>query len=695
MKTTMRRTNSLLRNLALWGILHRLLAEDQQTKRKGGIRYVALAAVALLLLFVSYPAFEPDYSAGLDSSYVWGLNYLFSHDYEGLLHLIHPYGPLALLRLPVIDDGHFVVFLAFYSFVKLLFIVLCLQLAMRHGMRLWLAAVFLLLPCLYAVIDTLVVFDVALLLFFATFGWQGEVCHRPSRGGRVNVIFYVSAVLLAAVALFIKSSIGLEALSVVFVAWLLSGIISRDMRSAALQTVIVLLMLMAVGMVVYRDVSLLAGAFEGIVHQVLAHGEAMTLEAALPLWRLVVVFVLLALYPFFARGWQSRWLFLILLVPLFLNYKHGVIRADFWHYKNSVVSFMSAFVVVLPMVMCRRFVRCVSWAMSAVCFLLIVSIVDYTNGYGGQRLRQGDVLTGWNMTVHYDNLREVMEHNVASSMERHRLPDAALRQIGDGTVDCYPWEQLFAGANGLRWQPRATFEMASSLSPWLGQRAAANYGEDSTAADYVIWHRANYSDVADMNAIDGSYILSEEPRVVEALLSNYHVADTGWYGMLLKHNEVPTGYITNVMVSVIVGYDSLEVSQRRNEVSQYRAPEVACGEWLQCCWDEWVDVPVDSGVVKAYVDVSQSLYGRVKTLVYKSNICWIDYLMPDSSVTTYRFIPSMAAEGLWVSPMIERFDDLALFIDGENVGRRPLAVRFRTSHPAMVSDTLKVQFRHR
>lgn len=60
----------------------------------------------ILLVLLTYPVLEPDYGTGLDSSYVWGLNFLFDNDYTTLTHLIYPYGPLALLRLPTPFNGH-------------------------------------------------------------------------------------------------------------------------------------------------------------------------------------------------------------------------------------------------------------------------------------------------------------------------------------------------------------------------------------------------------------------------------------------------------------------------------------------------------------------------------------------------------------------------------------------------------------
>ena len=92
--------------------------EDVTTMKKSNTIMWLQAAVTLFLVALTYPLFEPDYGTGLDSSYVWGLNYLFDSDYTTLTHLIYPYGPMALLKLPTPYNGHFAIFLIFYTLVK-------------------------------------------------------------------------------------------------------------------------------------------------------------------------------------------------------------------------------------------------------------------------------------------------------------------------------------------------------------------------------------------------------------------------------------------------------------------------------------------------------------------------------------------------------------------------------------------------
>ena len=82
--------------------------------------YNDLVAV-LLIYIITFPRFEIDYSIGLDTSYVWALNFLFFHHYSSLTDLIYPYGPLSLFKNQLVIGYNFEYFILFYTFIKLWF----------------------------------------------------------------------------------------------------------------------------------------------------------------------------------------------------------------------------------------------------------------------------------------------------------------------------------------------------------------------------------------------------------------------------------------------------------------------------------------------------------------------------------------------------------------------------------------------
>lgn len=600
--------------------------------------------VAVLLTALTFPAFELNYGVGLDSSYVWGLNWLFDHDYTTLTHLVYPYGPLALLRLPVAEGvgGHFLPFLLFFTVVKLAFVWLILVVARRQKIGLPLALVPLIPACIFGNIDTFVVLDVTLLVFLA-------VEERKT-------ICYVLASLLASVTLCIKSSIGLQACSVLFVGWVIDFVRQRNWRRSVMLASIVLLALIAVGLLVYRGFETMLQAYWGVVALTAGYSEAMVLIVEHRLWALLLFAVAMLSLPWLSKAGPARTMWLLLLIPLIANWKYGIVREDFWHFKQLVYF---TFCFVAAVLVSQRGFRWQPWAASAVAVAMIWVNLDALRYEPALKATSASPLNIASFTIGYDALVQKSLNQTESALSLRRLPHTTLERIGKGTVDCYPWEHIFVAANNLRWQPRIT--LGAGFSPQLSRLAAANYsGED--AVKYIIFHRPNYSDDHNLYSIDGAWLLNDEPLVLYAILENYTVVDTGWYGLLLQHSAS---------------------AHSHNAKKRIAAPGIFG-------WNQWISLP--PGTSLTAIEQQETLIGRLVQMVYKPDINTVDYLLPDSTWRTYRYSPVMAQEGLWTGPMVASFADLAdLFADSCR-SERPIAIRLNTLHPAYHKDSVKVQF---
>jgi len=110
--------------------------------------------VAVIILILSFPKLEPDFTSGLDSPYMWALNYLFLNNYEFLKHLIFPIGILGFLKHPVVVGNCVLYAVIFFSFVKLLFIYLMLKLAQAQSIQRWIFnALMVLIAAIFINID--------------------------------------------------------------------------------------------------------------------------------------------------------------------------------------------------------------------------------------------------------------------------------------------------------------------------------------------------------------------------------------------------------------------------------------------------------------------------------------------------------------------------------------------------------------
>ena len=608
-----------------------------------------LGALAVLLpVALTCPAFEPDYGPGLDSSYIWGLNWLFSNDYSRLIELIYPFGPLTLLLSPTIENGHFLLFLTGYTLLKLLFTWLALRMATERGHNLGLAALAVTAAMVVCNVD-FVVPTTALLVLRSL--------------ERRNAWWWTGAAVLAALGLYIKISIGVAALSVLFMGWAVSAWRSRNLKTVLLQAAAVAVALLAVGMSVYHTPRALLQGLTGMVHLTLDYGSALVLEPDYCRWALWVALAILMAYPWVVRKGSGRLLWLLFLLPLYANWQHAIVREDFFHFKQ-LAAFTATMAALLPLAQERvengkwRVERW-SWLWMWGCVgLLIVNLYNMPDSKG-RKLTRVRPQNGWNVTVEYPQLADRCRKNIEENKHLYRLPESTLNLIGDGSVDCYPWDHFFAAANDLRWQPRAT--MGTALSHWLEEQSAYNFSGGDEAVDNILLHRTDN----DLQTLDGCYLLNDEPLVVDAWMQHYRVADSGWYGLLLS-------------------------GERRTEKGEWRAEN----EVLQGRWGEWFELPSEADWCRVAVSSKLTFWGSLRSRLYKPDLYYVDYLMPDSSVVTYRYLPSTARDGLWTGPLVRSHAELAQLLEGGEDLPKPLAIRLHTSHPAMQKNGIELTLKH-
>ena len=601
-------------------------------------------AVTLLLVALTYPLFEPDYVTGLDSSYVWGLNYLFDSDYTTLTHLIYPYGPLALLKLPTPYNGHFAIFLIFYTLVKAAFIFLTLEMARRHKASLLFASLLAIPMCMIGNLDSYIVGGVALLVFDTIENnrfWP-----------------FAAATLVSALALTIKLNIGLQCCSVLFIGWLVYIFVNRNLLKFMEMALSVPVALLIVGLVVFQSFNAMTGFAVGAVNLLGGYSEALVIEPNHRLWALIVFTLTLAIYPILQHGKWSRLLYLMLLIPLIANWKHGIVREDYTHFKN-LTSFASVMLTLLPLAQDEF-----RWKPLAASVLAMAMLAVNIGSLGTIRLTAVAPKNVVANFIHYrsnvENSKKIIDNAYAS----RQLPASTIATIGGGTVDCYPWEHIYLAANNLRWQPHATVELGAGNSLWLNHKAAENFRGDS-AVNFIILHPVDPANPNNgLRSLDGRYLLNDEPEIISTILANYAPVDSGYFGLLLRRRETPMKIETENL-------EQLTINQ---------------GEWTALP-DYWKD-----GVLKVAVKGSANLKGRLRSMIYKPDVSTIDYLMSDSTIHTYRYSPATAEGGLWVSPLLFDLSDVAGFMTSCESAEKPIAIRLNYNHPSCHKAEIKLKF---
>ena len=81
-----------------------------------GIRYGILS---ILLILITFPDFDPNYSTGVDGPLPWVFNYFFSENLNLGKDVIFPHGPLAFILYPLPMGNNLLIAIIFYSIIKL------------------------------------------------------------------------------------------------------------------------------------------------------------------------------------------------------------------------------------------------------------------------------------------------------------------------------------------------------------------------------------------------------------------------------------------------------------------------------------------------------------------------------------------------------------------------------------------------
>lgn len=604
--------------------------EDSQ-----GVRYPLIGKIvlAVFIYIFTFPAIEPDLAPGLDASYVWGLNWLFANDYSMLSQLIYPIGPLALLKLPAIEGFNFIWFLIVYSILKFWFIADSFRLAEYHSRNFYAAGALIAVASYFAGFDLMVVFLSIML------------CFKYVRTGRFSP--FILATILAFVGLFVKTSIGVSALSVLFVAWLMDFYKNRSFKRILAGASVVLAVAILVGMAVLHDFSRLIDYFWGEMHLVTGYGGALSLHPDNN-WIVLGVFLFVMIaFLLFTKDRDPKILFFLSLIPLFASWKHAFVREDITHYQAIIT-----FVVVLWCIILMS--RTMRRGIAVVCALLSVMML-YSNmkeipDYKGRKIEYCGINNFTDVTFGYRDFKERMNRLTDDALVCDKLPDEVVSMIRNSTIDFYPWEHIYAKVNKLNWHPRKTVELGASTSKWLSDVAAENFSSEN-AVDYVLWHFGK-----DGYTIDGRYPLNDEPNVVFNILQNYEPKYYGENYVLFGRNESP------------------------------RTIRVIGGEKSIAKLNEWISVPdCGNNIQRVKVETGVTFAGFMKKTFFKDEMYFVDYMTDDGEMYSYRYVPSTAVDGLWVNPLVTRF------VDGELAGRVS-KIRFRVSNNSCVKDEISLQF---
>jgi len=332
--------------------------------------------------------------------------------------------------------------------------------------------------------------------------------------------------------------------------------------------------------------------------------------------------------------------------PLFVAWKHAMVREDTLHVRAFVLFGFFAVCMVLVHLLAGRKYR------SALFLLLPVATLfapwslhadESENVLAGLRHR---LLAPFHLPGRdgIERARAFVAGGRAPALEPTqafktlRLPDSVRSRIGSAPIDVYPWESAYVAANGLDWRNRPSPASFATYSPGLDSRNA-RFFSSTEKPEYLLWHLQ-----PSVFSIDGRHLFWDEPETLRAIFDSYRLVS-----------------------------DSDVLLFRNSEQGRLGAPRLF--RVVEIEWGEWTAVPRAEGVLFASVSFEPPWSVRLRALLLREDPMYLSVRFASGEEQTYRFVPAQAQSGLWMSPLPRNTKELRAVLSGRISRPRPRALR--------------------
>ena len=311
-------------------------------------------------------------------------------------------------------------------------------------------------------------------------------------------------------------------------------------------------------------------------------------------------------------------------LPLaFFSFKCGFVRADSVH----LITFFTLFFYLCSLILFLTYKRdknnvfvwqlTVFYIVFGACVQLFSTLqVNFERALSVER--QLDVLK---------NYAEVRSQQYAT----RKLPQSWLDIIGKQTVEALPYELSYIPANELNWKINPIIQLYSAYSKRLDEKSAASFSED-TRAGFII---------TEFSAIDGRNMILDTPATWRAIRQNYKVSQKDDRKILLQKR-------TNAEKAKFVPVKCKNISlNQKIRVS---------------------DLKRKGGLLYASLAVRPTLWGRVRTFLFKAAPVLMVVRRSDKTVKIYKLAPDTLQNPFPISLIPDNISEFHDLLTGQDKG---------------------------
>lgn len=618
-------------------------------------RSLLVPSLSLVILFVfSFPAFKGASVPGLDTSWVFAINYFFVHGIQFGRDVVFTFGPLGFLIRPEFQSNNALIALVFLSALKFFYIFTLLKITflIYHSATL-LSKVFayciVMILILISDVDTLPFFlSVALVLF-----------HFETK--RINLLIFATSI--ASLSLLIKINVGLPPALVIGVYALWMDFKAKNIKLIPILFFFIVLTVAALWFLIYGNFLGIIDYIYGSVQFALGQSESMSLPTNNNWILILASFGCFISLPFYLKNEKVNLLYGIILLPYFSFFKYCFGRETHLSLSLFLTLLMCFFLFVI------FYVRLIKPIGLLIMFLtlFLFGLNTYQLGYMIFDPDSATAPVSWfvdqnsvikksleavdsGLLNRPENELKVKKYSELA-LQVNKLPAEWIKEIGADTIDFYPFELSYAAANTLNWVPRPVFQSFCAYTPYLDNLDAVFFNSAS-APRYILWDLA-----WNMQSVDFAYILNDEPKTIMTLFNHYQIIKKTAKVLLFKRNE------KNIL----------------GEVQQLSKVDIA--------WGSWIDVPNsdENGIYRLQLSYERNALGLIKKTIYNDNLYFIYYKFLDGRIIKHRLKLPNAKTGVWISPYLSE-------LDKPMKGEKPVAILFSAMEPQYMHPELQIQW---
>jgi hypothetical protein len=565
---------------------------------------------------------------GLDRSYTYAMNRASAEGHVFGREFVSTYGPfgyvIAAMNVPGIVIPWIVAQLLLTTAVGLA--ASAYAVSFGRGLGPTVAATLLLLVPVHVLADEYRWLSLVLLLVLLGLRFRA----------RTALAVLATTSLVAGFSLLVKLSLGSGALLTVVAA----SLVARPRRACGLR-LIVACPIAATGLGL--GWWLHQGSFVGLPDYLataasVTSGYSSAMSLADPAWWKVCaafgVFVVCLVAALLAPGRPDlRVVAGALAAPLFVAWKHGVVRQDGHVQILALFGLVIAAIALVEIAGASGLGRASPWLLLGAVALSRVWL-ECPHGTGPlPALREAllrplafpggrslSALTS--LSVHLTEL----ERESTAALAPLRLSDSDRQLIGSQPMDVYPWEAAYVAANGFNWSSRPSPASFATYTPALDRRNAAFFMLPSRPP-FVLWHPTGRS-------IDRRHLFWDEPLTFRALLAGYDLASRGEVLVLRARSQ----------------------------------PRFGLPERLQTVdveWGEALRLPrVRGGALLAEVAIGTPFPALVRRVLLREDPAYVAVRFDNGERVRFRYLPDQARSGLWMWPLPRNSYEVAALLEG-------------------------------